>query len=70
MKNQTTTNALQDALNALTPEEWTVVTQSTAKDWVDALARLVVKPDFWAGIATAALEGVNQGVEDYLDADY
>ena len=60
--------ALQDALNDLTPEEREMLAASTPADWLAVIsADLTRDPGFWQGIGTAFLEGLANGVNDYLD---
>jgi len=61
----TNTNRLQDAINALTPEERDMLAKSTVQDWINAFAELVKDPTFWQGIAAAFLQGIADGLEDY-----
>ena len=49
---------LQDALNALTPEEQELISQATPQDWAEAGAELVEDPEFWQEVAAAFLEGL------------
>ena len=56
---------LQDALNALTPEERDMLAKSTVQDWINAFAALVKEPTFWQDLKTAALQGVADALEDF-----
>ena len=49
---------LQDALNALTPEEQELLSKATPQDWAEAGAELVEDPEFWEEIAAAFMEGL------------
>jgi hypothetical protein len=61
----TNTNRLQDAIDALTPEERDMLAKSTVQDWINAFAELVKSPTFWQDIAAAFLQGIADGLEDY-----
>ena len=59
---------LQQFLDDLTPEQREAIASATAQDWTDALGECVKDPTFWQGIGTAFLEGLANGVNDYLDS--
>ena len=61
----TSAQKLQDALNALTPDERDMIAKSTVQDWINAFAALVKEPTFWQGLKTAALQGVADALEDF-----
>ena len=61
----TNTNRLQDAIDALTPEERDMLAKSTVQDWINAFAELVKDPTFWQGIKNAFLQGIADGLEDF-----
>ena len=61
----TNANRLQDALNALTPDERDMLAKSTVQDWINAFAELVKDPTFWQGIKNAFLQGIADGLEDF-----
>ena len=62
------TAELQQFLDDLTPEQREAIASATAQDWMDALGASVKDPTFWQGIGTAFLEGLANGVNDYLDS--
>ena len=61
----TNANRLQDAIDALTPEERDMLAKSTVQDWINAFAELVKDPTFWQGIKNAFLQGIADGLEDF-----
>ena len=61
----TSAQKLQDALNALTPDERDMIAKSTVQDWINAFAALVKEPTFWQDLKTAALQGVADALEDF-----
>ena len=61
----TSAQKLQDALNALTPDERDMIAKSTVQD--NAFAELVKDPTFWQDIGTAFLQGIAEGLEDFND---
>jgi len=63
------TDDLQQFLDDLTPEQRQQIADTTALEWMDALGACVKDPTFWQGIGTAFLEGLANGLRDYLDGD-
>ena len=59
---------LQQFLDDLTPLEREAISKATAQDWMDALSACVKDPTFWQGIGVAFLEGLQRGLNDYLNA--
>jgi hypothetical protein len=51
----------------LTDAERKQLAAATPADWFAAIASCLRDPQFWQGIGVALLEGVAQGVEDYLN---
>ena len=69
MKNEPRkpTSSLQQFLDELTPTEREAIGKATAQDWTDAVGACVKDPTFWQGIGTAFLEGLTNGLHDYLN---
>lgn len=63
------TAELQQFLDALTPEDRERIASASAQDWMDALTSCAKDPSFWQGIGSAFLEGVMNGINDYLRSD-
>jgi len=63
------TDDLQQFLDDLTPEQREAIGNATAQDWMDALGACVKAPAFWQGIGAAFLQGLQRGLNDYLDGD-
>ena len=51
-------NALQDALNDLTPDERATLAQGTSQDWAEAITELAADPTFWGDLGKAFLAGL------------
>jgi hypothetical protein len=58
---------LQQFLDELTPLEREAIATATAQDWIDALTACVKDPTFWQGIGAAFVEGLQRGLNDYLN---
>jgi hypothetical protein len=61
------TDNLQQFLDELTPLEREAIATATAQDWIDALTACVKDPTFWQGIGAAFVEGLQRGLNDYLN---
>jgi hypothetical protein len=61
---------LNEVISNLTAEEKEILKKSTLQDWIQAFSELVKSPDFWAGIGVAFIEGVIQGVDDYVNDQF
>ena len=68
--NQQLQSDLSEVFSNLTSEEKEVLKKSTLQDWMQAVVEVVKSPTFWAGIMTAAAEGVIQGVDDYVNDQF
>jgi len=64
------TSDWNETISNLTPEEKEMLMNSTPPDWIQAVFELVKSPSFWAGIAVAFAEGINQGVDDYANNQF
>jgi hypothetical protein len=60
---------LQQFLDDLTPLEREAIASATAQDWIDAFGACVKDPEFWQGIGAAFLQGLQRGLNNYLDGD-
>ena len=58
---------LQQFLDDLTPLEREAISKATAQDWMDAMSACVKDPTFWQGVGGAFLEGLQRGLNDYLN---
>jgi hypothetical protein len=65
--NRNSTDDLQQFLDNLTPEQRESIASATAQDWMDALGACVKNPTFWQGIGAAFIEGLQQGLSNYLN---
>lgn len=70
----TRTNLETELLNAwnaevakLTDAERKQLAAATPKDWTAAIAQCITDPTFWQTIAVAFLEGIADGIGDYLN---
>ena len=70
----TRTNLETELLNAwnaevakLTDAERKQLAAATPKDWIGAIAQCITDPTFWQGIGVAFLEGIADGIDNYLN---
>ena len=55
------TNAWNDTMAELTPEERKILAGATAEDWAKAISETVTDPTFWGQIGTAFVNGFIRG---------
>lgn len=60
-------NAWNDEVAKLTPDERQKLAAATPTDWINAIADCITDPGFWQTIGTAFLEGIADGIGDYLN---
>jgi hypothetical protein len=59
-----------EMISNLTAEEKEVLKKTTLQDWIQTIIKLVKSPEFWGGIGVAFAEGINQGVDDYMNDQF
>ena len=51
----------------LTDDERKRLAAATPADWFAAIASCLRDPEFWQGLGVALLEGIADGIDDYLN---
>lgn len=51
----------------LTPDERKRLAAATPDDWATAIAEIFTDPRFWQVLGVALLEGIADGIGDYMD---
>ena len=59
-----------EVISNLTSEEKEMLKNSTPQDWIQAIIELVKSPEFWGSIGVAFAEGVNQGIDNYVNDQF